>query len=92
MPPTHITVTAPEGRLTPIHKSDGVEPGGAALVVAPGDVRRVAYSTTVHRSILRGDLVMCDLDGKAVASADLAAAPLDLHEARAQRVGKAKSS
>ena len=40
---THITVTAPEGRKTPVSAADGIEPGGGLLYVEPGWIRRVAY-------------------------------------------------
>lgn len=78
MAPTHVTVTAPEGRLTPVHTRDGIQPGGAQMVVQAGFVERVAYSQLTMRSINRGDLVLCDLNGASVASADLAAAPNEL--------------
>src|SRR5678815_4684752 len=73
--PTHVTVTAPEGRRTPVHHEDGVEPGGDLLVVTPDVVRRVRYSHTTLRSIGRGDLILCNMDGTPVDSVDLAAAP-----------------
>jgi len=78
--PSHITVTAPPGRVTPIHSMDGAEPGGAQLRVIEGEVVRVRFagSQAVRRAIARGDLVMCDLNGAPVASADLAACPADL--------------
>lgn len=78
--PTHIFVTAPEGRLTPIHKDDGIEPGGGVLYVKPGEVRPVRYwtsdgrtSTTVRRAVTRGDLVLCNMDGTPVESFESAA-------------------
>jgi hypothetical protein len=60
MPPKHITVTAPEGRKTPIHPMDGAEPGNALLHVEPGTTARVRYSAEVRRSIARGDLIPVD--------------------------------
>ncbi len=57
MPPTHITVTAPPGKLTPIHYEDSTEPGGLPLRVSAGNVHRVRYSQAVRRSIARGDLI-----------------------------------
>lgn len=78
--PFHITVTAPPGRVTPIHTTDGAEPGGAQLRVIEGEVFRVRFvgSQAIRRAIARGDLVMCDLNGAPVASAELAACPTDL--------------
>lgn len=80
--PTHITVTAPPDRVTPIHKEDGIEPSGAQLRVTAGRVVRVRYSQSVRRAIGpilgRGDLIPCNMSGAAVASIDLAAAPEDL--------------
>ena len=79
MPPrTYITVTAPPGRNTPIHANDGRDPGGGVLLVDDASVVRVALSQDIRRSITRGDLIPCDMNGAHVASADLAAAPDDL--------------
>lgn len=79
---THIYVTAPPGRKTPVDKSDGVEPNGSLLYVDPGEVRRVRYflpngstSQTIRRSVNRGDLILCDMNGALVDSYELAAAP-----------------
>ncbi len=68
---THITVTAPEGRRTPIHPADGTHPQGLLWVQGPkeekrGDVARVRYSQDIQRSIKRGDLIPCRLDGTPV--------------------------
>jgi hypothetical protein len=63
---THITVTAPEGRLTPIAPNDGVDPSAALLLVEPGTVCRVRLSADVRRSLARGDLMPCNTEGKAV--------------------------
>jgi hypothetical protein len=76
--PTHITVTAPPGRLTPVHIDDGIEPGSAQLQVTSGHVCRVRYSHTIVRSIGRGDLIMCDANGAPVASVELAASPQEI--------------
>lgn len=73
--PTHITVTAPTGKVTPIHESDGIAPGGVQLRVTAGAVERVRYSQSVRRAIGRGDLIPCNMSGAAVPSVDLAAAP-----------------
>jgi hypothetical protein len=75
--PTHVTVTAPEGRTTPVHHEDGVEPGGGQLVIIAGRVRRVKWSQTTMRSRNRGDLILCNMDGEPVDSAEAAAAPAD---------------
>jgi len=82
--PSHITVTAPPGRMTPVGRRDGVEPGGGQLRVVDGEVVRVRFagSSSVRRSIARGDLIMCDMNGAPVASADLAAAPAELPDGR----------
>lgn len=87
--PTHIFVTAPPGRVTPIHRDDGIEPGGAVMYVRPGEVCRVRYwigdertSQTVRRSVNRGDLILCDMNGALVDSFELAAAPDDNVETR----------
>ena len=78
MPPTHITVTAPPDRETPIGKADGIEPNGGQLRVTAASVRRVRYSQDVRRAIGRGDLIPCNMSGAAVPSVDLAAAPHEL--------------
>lgn len=75
--PTHITVTAPEGRKTPIHTNDGTDPSGHQLTVEKGRIAKVRYSQDVRRSINRGDLIPCDLTGKRVESIDDAEAPVD---------------
>lgn len=75
---THVTVTAPEGRRTPVYERDGVEPGGGPLYVESDFVVTVGYSHTTIRSINRGDLVLCDMNGAAVASAELASSIGDL--------------
>lgn len=77
---THITVTAPEGRKTPIAPNDGVDPSGTLLYVDPGSVCRVRYSADVRRAIGRGDLVLCDLQAKPVKELEQAACPKQLEE------------
>lgn len=76
--PTHIMVTAPSDRVTPIHAADGIEHSGAQLRVTAGRVVRVRYSQTTRRAIARGDLIACNMAGAAVSSIDLAAAPDEL--------------
>lgn len=95
MPPTHITVTAPPGKVTPVHRNDGQDLGGGQLRVTSQFVDRVRFagSQAIRRSIARGDLVMCDLNGAPVASAELAAAPDELPGGRIllpAKDGKAK--
>lgn len=87
MPPTHILVTAPEGRMTPIAPSDGTDPGRPVLLVDHGSVCRVRYSAEVRRSIARGDLLLCRLEQRARELAlrpandlEAAAAPKSLEE------------
>lgn len=75
--PTFVTVMAPEGRQTPVHHEDGVEPGGGQLVVTGDRVRRVRWSQTTMRSRMRGDLILCNMDGTPVDSVELAVAPAD---------------
>lgn len=75
--PDYITVTAPPGRATPIHKDDGVDLLGGQLQVTEADVCRVRYSQTVQRSINRGDLITCTSDGAHCILAQ-ASAPRDL--------------
>lgn len=95
MPPEYITVTAPSGRLTPIHKLDGIEPGGGLLYARPGEIIRVrcAKSQAIRRSIGRGDLIPCDMNGAAV-GVELAASAEELPDGRviipvkAGKVGK----
>lgn len=80
--PTHITVTAPEGRKTPINPNDGADPNAHLLFVDAGTVAKVRYSSDVRRSINRGDLIPCDLDGHAVDSIDKAEAPAEFDGGR----------
>lgn len=75
-----ITVTAPDGILTPVAPDDGTNPNGGIMRVEPGVVQRVRISTATLRSIGRGDLIPCDKDGKPVAAIHMAEAPDDLDE------------
>lgn len=74
--PAYITVTAPPGKLTPVHRTDGAEPGGGLLYARPGEIIRVRYvgSQAIRRAIARGDLIPCDMNGAAVGVALAAAA------------------
>lgn len=62
--PEYITVTAPKDRKVPINPNDGTDPNGTILFVTSEGVTRVRYSQDVRRSINRGDLIPCTLDGK----------------------------
>ncbi|HEY6179074.1 MAG TPA: hypothetical protein VIX73_31690 [Kofleriaceae bacterium] len=86
--PTHITVTAPPDRVTPIHEKDGIAPGGLQMRVTAGFVARVRYSQSTRRAISRGDLIPCNMSGAAVPSADLAAAPEELPDGPMVKVVK----
>ena len=85
---THVTVTAPEGRRTPVNPEDGVEPGGGQMFVTSADVCRVRYTHTTIRSIGRKDLILCNMDGAPVASAELASAPEHLDGSKLPRKHK----
>lgn len=76
--PTHVTVTAPEGRLTPIHPEDGVGIAGAALRIGPGEVCRVRWSQTTIRAVRRGDLILCTAEGTPVGTPQEAERTTDL--------------
>lgn len=89
---SQIYVTAPEGRVTPVHGADGSEPAGGILYARPGKVVRVRYwlpdgttSQTIRRSVNRGDLVRCNMDGAPVDSYELAAAPDEIAPASAKK-------
>ena len=56
--PTHVFVTAAQGRLCPIAARDATGPGGTLLIVKPGDVHRLPYSSFVRRRLAAGDLVV----------------------------------
>lgn len=75
--PAYILVTAPTGRVTPIHATDGFDPGGGLLYVTDGTVCRVRYSQAIRRAIARADLFPCDMNGAAV-GLELATAPDDI--------------
>jgi hypothetical protein len=78
--PAFILVTAPPGRVVPIHRLDGAGLSGVQLQVVDGEVVRVRFagSQTVRRSIARGDLIPCDMNGTEVPTFELAAAPDEL--------------
>lgn len=76
--PSHITVTAPPGRVTPIHHLDGRGPAEAGVIIRV----RFAGSHTIRRSIARGDLIPCTMAGSVAPSIELAAAPDELPEPR----------
>lgn len=81
MPPTHITVTAAEGRLVPLHSGTAVGPGRSHKQVEPGEVVRVPYDSFVRRRVAAGDLVLCNTDGVAVTTPEDAAYPDDRYQA-----------
>lgn len=83
---THIKVTAPKGRMTPIGRADGTEPGGGLLHVTSAVVCRVRYSQDVRRAMARGDLIPCDMNG-AACTITLADAPDELEGWRIQLEG-----
>lgn len=56
--PTHVQVTAADGRIVPIASSTATAPGGQLLLVRPGDSVELPYTSDVRRSINRGDLVI----------------------------------
>lgn len=83
MPPTHIFVTAPEGRLVPIHPDDASAGAGMFYLEhkdAEGrpQVARVKYSADVRRAITDGDLIPSTIAGVAVKDLDKAAAAAPL--------------
>jgi hypothetical protein len=61
--PNRILVTAPEGRETPIATTDGIAPTGGQLTIQKGDIVPVPYSSSIRRSINRGDLIPCTPTG-----------------------------
>jgi|1185.fasta_scaffold120431_2 hypothetical protein len=87
--PTHIMVTAAPGRRPPIHKDDGRDPSGGLLYADDATVIRVKYSQAIRRSITRGDLIPCNMDGVSCAVA-LAAAKDELAEPRLAKKGTPK--
>lgn len=95
MPPSHIFVTAPPGRRTPLHSWNGTEPGGGVQYVEPGKATRVRFvnpdgaSTcqTLRRAIARGDLQLCNMNGALVDSFAAADASVE-GEAPAPRAKK----
>lgn len=92
MNPTHIKVTAPQGKLTPIGQADGRLPGGGSLRVHDGIICRVRYSQDIRRSIARGDLIPCDMNGADVGvHLDDAAAPEDLDVIQRDTRGPARA-
>lgn len=70
--PTHVFVTAAEGRKVPIPSNEASAPGAALLLCEPGKVYRLPYTTHTRRRITSGDLVLTDQGGTAVDSIELA--------------------
>lgn len=79
--PTHVYVTAAEGKLCPWPASEASSPAGQ-LRVEPGKVYRVPYTTFSRRRLNSGDVLLCTRDGKIVKPGDLtsAAAPNEEHQ------------
>lgn len=74
MIPTHVFVTAAEGREVPIPPSEGSAPGAMLLRCKPGKVYRLMWSTYTRRRILAGDLLPTTIGGLKVAELEQAAA------------------
>ena len=77
--PAFLTVTAPEGRTTPIAPNDAADPTGLVLTVTSDVVCRVRYSSDVRRAIACGDLIPCTVAGLKVDDPEKAAADVPLH-------------
>jgi len=90
--PTHVTVTAPEGRMTPIHPDDGVDAGNRRLFVEHGFISRVRWTQTTRRARNRGDLILCNMSGEPVDSAELATSRQDLPERKVSIATKKKGA
>jgi len=79
-----VFVIVPEGREVPIPATEATAAGGAALRCKPAAkgaaarVYRLPWSTYTRRRVNAGDLVLCDRQGRKVASAASAAAPAEL--------------
>lgn len=78
--PTHIYVTAAEGREVPVPPSEASAPGAQLLKCLPGKVYVLPNSTYTRRRLLSGDLLPCDRAGKIVGDVDQASAPAELGE------------
>lgn len=73
--PTHVFVTAAEGRLVPIPANEGSAPGAALLKCEAGKLYRLPWSTYTRKRIAGGDLVLVNRGGTKVDSPEAAAAP-----------------
>lgn len=74
MPPTHVFVTAAEGRLVPVPPNEASAPGSTLLKCEPGKVYRLPWTTYTRKRINAGDLVLCNMYGTRVATVEAAAA------------------
>lgn len=72
--PTHIFVTAAEGREVPVPLSEGSAPGSTLLRCKPGKVYRLQNTSYTRRRILAGDLMPTTIGGVKVAELEQAAA------------------
>lgn len=62
--PTHVFVTAAEGREVPMPQNEVSAPGGVLLRCLPGKRYRVPWTTYTRRRINSGDLLLIDTDGR----------------------------
>jgi hypothetical protein len=76
MQPTHVFVTAAEGRLVPVPPNEASAPGSVLLKCEAGKVYRLPWSSYVRRRILAGDLLLCNQWGTKVSDASAAEAPV----------------
>lgn len=77
--PTHIYVTAAEGREVPFPPSEVSAPNGVLLRALPGKAYRVPYTTYTRKRINSGDAIMCDIRGNPVRDLASAAAPREVN-------------
>lgn len=73
--PTHVFVSAAEGREVPIPTSEATAPGAQLLKCRHGRVYRLPWSTYTRRRINATDLYLTDSIGRRVANELEAAAP-----------------
>lgn len=73
--PTHVFVTAAEGREVPMPQNEVSAPGGVLLRCLPGKRYRVPWTTYTRRRINSGDLVLVDDAGRPTPDLDRATAP-----------------
>jgi hypothetical protein len=73
--PTHVYVTAAEGRECPIPSNEATAPGGSLLRVLPGKRYRLPWSQYTRKRVRSGDLVLVNAGGTPVGDPEQAAAP-----------------